>query len=147
MRPVDLRMSLGILLGTCLLGLNACGAVEKSPTCNLKGDGLRLAPYSGENLNDLQLSLVFLKGPTGVTESIGDYLHEQEIPATFFVEGHRAEKRESVVEKLVEHGHRIGSGGFSFKALKDAEDPVLEMKAADEIITPFAYGNQSWYYG
>lgn len=144
MRP-ELWQS-GLLSGAMLLSLSSCGVVEKSPTCNLKGNGLRLESYSGKNLSDLQISLVFLKGPSPVSEDIGRFLEERSITATFFVEGHKAEKEESIVEKLAEQGHRIGSSGFSATALKVSEEPVIEMKAADHVIADFAYGNQFWYY-
>lgn len=147
MRAESWRNSLLFACGTALFGLSGCGAVEKSPTCNLEGRGLRLSAYTGENLSNLQLSFIFLKGPTATSEKIGYYLEEQSIQATFFVEGHKAEEEEEVLEELAHQGHRIGSGGFSFTALKDAEDPVLELKTADEIIAPFAYGNQFWLYG
>ncbi len=147
MRPDLWQSGLTLLSGALLISLSSCGVVEKSPTCNLKGNGLRLASYTGENLGDKQISLTFLKGPSHVSEEIGHYLEEHEIHATFFVEGRKAEEEEEVLEKLVEQGHRIGSGGFSFTALKDSEEPVVEMKTADEIISHFAYGNQFWYYG
>lgn len=147
MRPDLWQKSLTLAFTATLMGLSGCGSVEKSATCNLKGDGLRLTPYTGENLSHLQISLVFLKGPGEVSEEIGHYLEEHHVPATFFVKGEEAEKHESVVEHLIEQGHRIGNGGFSFTALKDAEDPVLELRTADEILTPFAYGNQYFLYG
>ena len=147
MRAQFWRNSLLFAFGTSVFGLSSCGAVKKSSTCNLEGRGLTLAGYSGENTSSLQLSLVFLKGPTSMSEAIGLYLQEEGVSATFFIEGQKVKGEEGVVEELAHQGHRIGSGGFSFTALKDAEDPVLELKAADEIITPFAYGRQFWLYG
>jgi peptidoglycan/xylan/chitin deacetylase (PgdA/CDA1 family) len=139
----------GHLLGLLGLGfgLASCGLARKADTCNLTANGLKLTGYNGENLADKEISLVFLKGPGEAAEKIGSYLHEQHVEATFFVAGEEAHEHEKVLEKLVEEGHRIGTGGFSFTALKSSEDPVLEMKAVDAIISPFAHGNQFWLYG
>lgn len=139
----------GQFLGLLSLGfgLNSCGLARKSDGCNLKANGLKLSGFSGENLSDKQLSLVFLKGPSETTEAIGELLKEQAIPATFFVKAAKIKGHEGVLDKLVEQGHRIATGGYSFTALKAAEDPVIELKAADKLLAPFAYGNQYWLYG
>lgn len=129
------------------IGLSACGLARKSETCNLKANGLRLSGFSGEHLSDKQLSLVFLKGPSSSTEAIGELLKEAAVPATFFLKAAAIGEHEDVLDKLVEEGHRIATGGYSFTALKAAEDPVVELKAADKLISPFAYGNQYWLYG
>ncbi len=147
MRSDTWQIGLQWVFGALLLGLSGCGAVEKGSTCNLKGKGLSLEGYSGKNLNNLELSLVFLKGPSKVSEEIGHYLEEQHIEASFFVKGLHAEEEESALEKLAEQGHRLGSGGFTFTSLKDTEDPILELKTTDSIIAPFAYGNQFWLFG
>lgn len=147
MRPELWQSGLTLPFGALLLSISSCGVVEKSPTCNLKGNGLRLESYSGKNLSNLQISLAFLKGPSEVSSEIGHFLEEQSIPATFFVEGHKAEDEEEIVEELVEQGHRIGSSGYSGTSLSVSEEPVVEMKATDQIISHFAYGNQFWFYG
>ncbi|MBC7659027.1 MAG: polysaccharide deacetylase family protein [Chitinophagaceae bacterium] len=130
------------------LGLESCGLVKKkSDTCNLKADGLTTSAYSGDTLSDKHISLIFLKGPSEATPAIGTYLDSQSVHATFFVQGSLVKEHESDIERLVEQGHQIGTGGFSFTALATAQDPVLELRTADALITPFAHGNQYWLYG
>ena len=129
------------------MGLHACGLARKSNGCNVKANGLKLSGFSGENLGDKQLSLVFLKGPSNSTEAIGELLKGEAVAATFFVKAAEIEGHEAALDKLVEQGHRIATGGYSFTALKSTEDPVIELKAADKLLAPFAFGNQYWLYG
>ncbi len=140
---------LGQVLGLAGLGiaLSACGIVRKSDTCNLKADGLRIAGFNGENLSDKQLSIVFLKGPADSTEAIGSFLSGLTIPATFFIKGSEVLGHEETLGRLVDQGHRLASGGYSFTALKAAEDPVVEVRALDKLISRFATGYQYWLYG
>ncbi len=134
-------------LASLCLSLAGCGLAKQLETCRQGVPGLRLATYSGENLANLELSLVFLKGPSPISEGIGAFLGTQNIAATFFTQGSEVEKREEVLGKLVDQGHRIGTGGFSFASLKSVPDPVVELKAADFLITPYAFGNQYWLFG
>lgn len=141
--------NVGFFLGLTGLAfsVNSCGLATKSDSCNAKANGLRVAGFNGENLSDKQLSLIFLKGPSHSTEAIGELLKEEAVSATFFAKGEHAESHEEALRKLVEQGHRVASGGYSYAALKSSEDPVIELRAADKLLAPFAYGNQFWLYG
>jgi len=134
-------------LTSLTLCLSSCGIARKSKTCNLKADGLKVAGFSGHHLESKQLSLVFLEGPGHHTEEIGEALHGAHIPATFFIKGEDVHGHEEVLDKLVDQGHRIASGGFTFEDLKSVKDPVLDLRAADKIITPYAFGHQYWLFG
>lgn len=130
-----------------VLSASSCNVAKKSDGCLHDADGLRESGWNGESLDDLQLSLVFLKGPTEVSEKIGEFLAHEGVSATFFAKGEEVEKEHEVLKKLKEEGHVIGTGGFSYTSLAAAEDPVLELRAADALIREFTIGSQFWLYG
>lgn len=82
--------------------------------------------------------LTFDDGPSiDVTELILDLLKEENIKATFFVLGSRAEEYPDVVKREYEEGHYIGNHGYSHKFNKiysSAEALLQEYEKTEKII-------------
>lgn len=136
-----------LLASGLALGLSSCNVAKKSESCQLDAEGLREEGFNGQSLADLQLSLIFLKGPSESSEKIGEFLAEEGVSATFFAKGEEVEAEHDALKDLKDHGHVIGTGGFTFTDLSVAYDPVLELRAADALITEFTMGDQFWLYG
>lgn len=59
--------------------------------------------------------ITFDDGPSQWTPNVLDILKEYEIPATFFVLGELAEKREETVRRIVREGHALGNHTYNHK--------------------------------
>ncbi|MFY7928231.1 MAG: polysaccharide deacetylase family protein [Oligoflexus sp.] len=139
------RSRWAVLLGLAL-GLAGCGLAAKSKTCNLKAKGLSGRGWNGQELAGGQLALIFLKGPSSVSADIGAYLEAQSIRAGFFVQGSAVEGQEKVLEEIRDQGHLLGNGSYRYQDLTQAEQPVLELRTTDALITPYVTGNLFLFY-
>ncbi|MCX6128072.1 MAG: polysaccharide deacetylase family protein, partial [Proteobacteria bacterium] len=129
-----LKWALGLAVSLSIVG---CRPLKAGKTCNLSAEGLRGSAYQGGLLPDLQLSLAFLRGPSEITEQIGGFLEQRSIQATFFVKGAAVFKREGELQRLRDQGHLIGHGGFSFTPFQQTRQAVLDIRKADELISPY----------
>lgn len=57
--------------------------------------------------------LTFDDGPSDLTPQVLDILAEYGVPATFFVLGNQAEKREETVRRILREGHAIGNHTYN----------------------------------
>lgn len=91
--------------------------------------------------------LTFDDGPsTSVTPYILDLLKQENIKATFFVLGVKAEANPDVLKREYEEGHFIGNHGYShkYKEIYSSSQAVLdEYNKANQIIRD-AIGNQNY---
>ncbi len=110
--------------------------------------GLSVNGWTGEKLGDKELSLVFLKGPSEYTHEVNDLLKIEAIQASFFVQGAEVEEHEAVLEELVSEdaGHLIGNGGYRFRNLSEAKEPVLELRTTDALISHFVSESKFFFY-
>ena len=80
-------------------------------------------------------------GPGPHTEELGRYLHEQDVPATFFVVGSHAERHRDILARLHAWGHLIGNHTYSHPGLVSLAlsggDVVGELGRTDAIIRPY----------
>ncbi len=139
----------GRLVGSLLLPLAFSCQKSSEKVCDWsQSKGLSVSGWTGEKLGDKELSLVFLKGPTEYTPEIAELLKEQAIQASFFVQGAAVEEHEAILEELVseEAGHLIGNGGYRFRNLSEAKEPVLELRTTDALISHFVSESKFFFY-
>lgn len=80
------------------------------------------------------ISLTFDDGPDPVwTPKILDLLHENGVPATFFVTGEQSVRHPEVVDRLVEEGHAVANHTFSHPWLTP-ENAQQELVTTDRIL-------------
>ena len=94
-----------------------------------------------ENLEELRdkklIAITFDDGPDKkCTNEILDILKEEDIKATFFVLGSRAEYYPETIKRIVAEGHQIGSHTYSHKHLKklSEEEIQYEINITNQII-------------
>lgn len=140
------RWGMTISLGYAL-SLGACNSSDdQETTCNLSANGLKSEGWDGAELGDKQLSFIFLKGPSAVTSDVGDFLQAQGIAAVFFVQGVSVEGNKNHLATLKEQGHLIGNGGYRYQDVTQTVHPVLELRTADGLITPYVSNNMFLFY-
>ena len=80
-------------------------------------------------------------GPGPHTTALGRFLHEQGVPATFFVIGRHAERHPETLRRLAAWGHRIGNHTYSHPGLvalaEAGGDVVGELVRTDALIRPY----------
>ncbi len=135
----------GLILISAIL-LASCNKSEDETTCNLDANGLKSEGWNSSELKDLELSFIFLKGPSGVSADIGDVLQLNGISALFFVQGSAIEGNKDQLPILKDQGHLIGNGGYRYQDLTKAEHPVLELRTTDGLITPYVTGNMFLFH-
>lgn len=92
--------------------------------------------YSGDK-NIKQAALTFDDGPDNIyTPKILDILKENNIKATFFIVGTRAQANPQMVKRILDEGHAIGNHSWSHPELdKLSPDKVkYEIKKTDDIL-------------
>lgn len=142
------KRAIGLCLGLCLtLSLGACtDSGDQETTCNLSANGLKSEGWGGSELQDKQLSFIFLKGPSAVSADIGDFLQAQGISAVYFVQGAEVEANKSQLAILREQGHLIANGGYRYQDVTQSSHPVLELRTTDALITPYVTSNIFLFY-
>jgi len=81
--------------------------------------------------------LTFDDGPTpGVTDKILDILKEEDIKATFFVIGKKAEKSPDLIKRIVAEGHAIGNHTYSHASIDSIsnEETLNELGKTSETV-------------
>ncbi len=147
MRLVSVHRVFLFFLACGLSVLSGCGLAKKTHDCKTDGDGLKEGGLDGESLQGKELVLAFLEGPSEVTADIGKYLSGEGISGTFFVAGEHIDEYRGTLRDLKAAGHIIGTGGYTFKGLQAAKDPIIELRSADAEIADLTVGNQFWLYG
>lgn len=93
--------------------------------------------FNGSAKDGKQVALTFDDGPDAiVTPKILDILKENEIKATFFLLGDRAEAHPEIARRIVEEGHAIGNHSWShpnFKELSMDEAMKQVMDTQEEL--------------
>lgn len=93
--------------------------------------------FNGSAKEGKQVALTFDDGPDAiVTPKILDILKENEIKATFFLLGDRAEAHPEIARRIVEEGHAIGNHSWShpnFKELSMDEAMKQVMDTQEEL--------------
>lgn len=119
---------------------NQINEEEKQPKIYIP----QLTEEGMENINHIYSSdekiayLTFDDGPSiDVTEMILDVLKENDITATFFVLGSRAEQYPDIIKREYEEGHYIANHGYSHeydKLYKSANSVLEEYEKTEKII-------------
>lgn len=122
------------------LALAGCRLFKTGPSCS-SGPGLKSQAIDGSALADGQLSLTFDGGPSEITQAMVDYLYANQVQATFFVSGKGAEAFPATLASMKDRGNLVANNGYSTEPLKDAKDPVLEVRKTDELISPYVTGD------
>jgi peptidoglycan/xylan/chitin deacetylase (PgdA/CDA1 family) len=93
----------------------------------------------GETLSNGTLVLTFDQGPAERTWELSDYLHQEGIAATFFVNGQNVEGREWALQKMMDDGHLVGNLTETHAPLTELtpEAIVDEVSQTDARIMPF----------
>ncbi len=123
-----------------LVAVSGCRLFKSGSTCST-GPGLARQGIDGSALADGQLALTFDGGPTAATQAMVDYLYANQVQAAFFVSGRGAEQHPAVLAAMKERGHLVANFGYSEAPLRDARDPVLEVRKTDELIAPYVTGD------
>lgn len=98
------------------------------------------ADIKGNRLPPKTLCLTYDDGPGPRTLSLGRFLREVQVQATFFALGRHAEQQPGVVEQLAEWGHLIGNHTHTHPGLVkfalEGGDVVGELSRADQALLP-----------
>lgn len=138
-------------LGTlCLLAATAigCAPVPPSPPPALRfcagAQALTDDGQDGETLANGTVVLTFDQGPAERTWELSDFLHQQGIVATFFVNGKNVDGREWALQKMMDDGHLIGNLTETHTALTNltTDEIVGEVARTDAKILPFVPGGK-----
>ena len=81
--------------------------------------------------------LTFDDGPSDLTPQILDILHEESVPATFFVLGQSAKRHADIVQRMVQEGHAIGNHTYdhNYSTLyQNFADFFSQVERTDEIL-------------
>lgn len=85
-----------------------------------------------------EIYLTFDDGPSdGVTPKILDVLKKENVPATFFIVGERAEKRKEILKRIYDEGHTLAVHSHShiYKEIySSCEALILDIERCNEII-------------
>ncbi len=100
--PVVLRLGLGLLLA----GVAAFPATGTAPAA-AAGTLVTHGPASAK-----RIALTFDDGPAPATEQFLDLLRRHHVHATFFMLGDLVQRHPTLVRKLVEQGHEVGTHTF-----------------------------------
>lgn len=103
----------------------------------------KLTEVGRQNMDNIYSSetkrafLTFDDGPSSVTASILDILKQENVPATFFVLGSRAEVMPDLIKRIYEEGHYIANHGYShvYSAIYFSPQEVLnEFNKCNDIV-------------
>lgn len=97
---------------------------------------ITLAEVAGSGMVDRTLALTFDDGPSEVTAELSKYLAEENIAATFFINGANAKEREDVLEQQMADGHLLANHTHTHAPLTTLgeTDIVKEVAETDEIL-------------
>lgn len=86
--------------------------------------------------NQKVIVLTFDDGPSKYTEKIIDYLHEQDVVATFFILGNKVEIYKDTLTKAIEYGNELGNHSYNHKWLTklEVEEFLLQIEKTQSII-------------
>lgn len=98
----------------------------------------------GETLANGTLVLTFDQGPAERTWELSDFLHQEGIAATFFVNGKNVDGREWALQKMMDDGHLIGNLTETHTALTNltTAEIIDEVAQTDAKILPFVPGGK-----
>lgn len=89
-------------------------------------------PFRGTSGTDPVVALTFDDGPNEpFTSQIADFLHENDIRATFFQVGMCVERFPLVSGRLVRQGHVVGNHSYSHRLGRCARSQVQQVETAD----------------
>lgn len=108
----------------------------------------REQPYTGADLASKVLCLTYDDGPGNNTCEIAEFLHDQNIQATFFVIGKYAFHHQDILEKLTNLGHLVGNHTYEHPDLPyhlsisgDIQNQIIR---TDNVIKKYA-GNTVYF--
>lgn len=94
--------------------------------------------------HDNSVYLTFDDGPhRETTPQVLDILSKHQVPASFFLVGHRIAGAENVIEQILEQGHLIANHGFSHRKLGWASSRTIEKEITD---TERIFQSNHWQY-
>jgi peptidoglycan/xylan/chitin deacetylase (PgdA/CDA1 family) len=93
------------------------------------------------------IALTFDDGPhPTITEKILDILHKNNVVATFFVLGEKADDEENIVKSIVEEGHEVGSHGYGHPQFNKIPKASVEHDICDALnITKQYVSDIRWF--
>ncbi len=125
------KLGLFVLLSTVVTG---CGAPE-NPGATLADFYIR--QMLGSDLPKGTFALTFDDGPSERTVELAQFLNENGVRATFFVQGSQAEANIDAVRATKGYGHIIANHSYSHPRMTKSADPVGEVSRTDALIAPF----------
>lgn len=138
-RTVSLAAAAAALPVLALLGA-ACSS-SSAPGAPQTGDDqeVRERQYGGRDLPMKTLALTFDDGPGERTEELAVYLHDQGIPASFFMLGKNAQGKGALLTKINSLGHIIGNHTWDHAQMTaiSSQAQVDEVTKADAVLAPF----------
>lgn len=120
---------------------------EKRKTPNLTEKGLNATKNIYQAKEEKEVYLTFDDGPSStVTPFILDVLKENNIKATFFVLGSRAELYPELIKRAYDEGHYIANHGYShvYKSIYSSKDEVLNEYNKTEQAIKNALGKENY---
>ncbi|MFW7377338.1 MAG: polysaccharide deacetylase family protein [Oligoflexus sp.] len=137
------RFLLDSMMLTVLSISSACSQIVSEPktSCVTNATGINRDAFSGQELDQGQLSLIFTGGPNDFTSEISSFLTENQIQASFFVEGQFIKEHRETLKQVFADGHLIGNGGYSGEDLVSSKAATIEVRMTDHLIEPFIKGN------
>jgi peptidoglycan-N-acetylglucosamine deacetylase len=137
----------------CAVALLAVAAVGCAPDAPAGPPALRFCTgaqaltddgVDGETLANGTVVLTFDQGPAERTWELSDFLHQEGIAATFFVNGRNVDGREWALQKMMDDGHLIGNLTETHTALTDltTDEIIGEVAQTDAKLLPFVPGGK-----
>ena len=106
-------------------------------------------PFTGSDLPSKTLCLTYDDGPGKDTLRIAEFLHEQNIRATFFVVGKYAIHAHQVLERVSSLGHLIGNHTYEHPDmpyyLSENGDVINQVLRTDSIIKKYVDGKTVFF--
>lgn len=120
---------------------------EKRKTPNLTEIGLNNVKSIYSSKEQKEIYLTFDDGPSNtVTPLILDVLKQNDIKATFFVLGSRAELYPELIKRAYDEGHYIANHGYShvYKSIYSSEEEVVNEFIKTEQAIKIALGKENY---
>ena len=125
-----------------LVGLYSCSIPSIEESCISEAPGISEQTITGQSLSTNNVVFTF-SGPLNDTAvSIADILSTNGIQGTYFVSGISIASNFEKLNTIYQQGHQIGNGGYSGKSLVNSEQPTMELRRTDYLITPYILNNQ-----
>lgn len=142
------RLKSNVLICIILMALCGCsnGLIQTETGCPENAPGLIKEGLRGEELDTKQLSLVFVGGPSDISDDIANYLISRNIRSAFFMTGSALLDNKAIAAQISAIGHLVGNYGYSGKDLIASRSAVAEVRSTDLLLLPHIKGDRFLFY-